>query len=93
MQGVARFEAMASLSHTVVFHLTDSALAMVDEGRRRRWMLQEAWTDRVADARVTHHSRLWDEGERHVATTFQDGMLRVSMDEPRVGDGSREGKL
>ena len=78
--GVDEWRAMASLSHTVVFHTTGAALRMTDAEGNARWMLQEARTDRLEDDRVTHHSRIWDDAGKHVATTLQDGMLKLSRE-------------
>ena len=88
LMGVTKWKAMASLSHTVILHETGMALDMVGRGltggeREGRWMCQEAWTDRLEDGRITHHSRLWAEG-RHVGTTLQDGMVRLV-----AGEGSK----
>ena len=76
MAEISDFRAMASLSHTVVFHVLDAGLDITHGGGREKWMLQEARTDRFEDDRITHHSRLWDDRGRHIATTFQDGMVK-----------------
>ena len=78
--------AMASLSHTVVFHfpLGGEELRMEDEdedgGSRKRWFVQEAWIPRSADNRGMHESRIWDEKGLLIASTWQDGMVRVKKD-------------
>ena len=78
------YSALASLSHTVVLHVDAEEMAVQteddDDPRGEavaRWFCQEIWTDRAADRRGTHHSRIWDERGRHVATTLQDGLLRL----------------
>ena len=80
MQDVEDWRAMASLSHTVVFHTTDDALDMTTTAGSEKWILQEASTDRLEDDRITHHSRIWDDKGKHIATTFQDGMLKLPKD-------------
>lgn len=78
--------AAATLCHTVVFHTGRQALAMDggdkiegQKGKERgeRWFCQESWSDRAEDDRGMHHSRIWDESGRHVATTMQDGLIRA----------------
>ena len=91
---------LGSLGHTVVFHGHVERRRMVDKGtggtrrrrrRRRRWFVQEAWTSNSGDNRGCHESRLWDwEKGEVVATTLQDGMVRVSATKPaawQVGTG------
>ena len=56
-------------------------LSMTDEQGKGKWYMQEAWTDRTGDGRGLHHSRLWDLDGRHIATTVQDGMIRLSFDD------------
>ena len=76
--------AMSSLSHTVIFHGDPSALQMCDLQGRPVWFLQEAWTENGGWNRGCHESRLWrlnDNGEDEIiATTKQDGMIRVPAD-------------
>lgn len=76
---------LGSLSHTVVFHVGADALDMGSKsGEDASWFMQEAWSDRAGDGRGIHHSRMWDAEGRHIATTLQDGMVRVSG----KGDGA-----
>ena len=120
------FTRMASLAHSVVFHVGiedllappeprvrwdgadatawgDEAVALcslagMGEGRDgdgdgrdadgRKWWVQEAWVERAVGGRALHVSRLWDWGSGvHVATTFQDGLVRFG------GEGEGRGKL
>ena len=71
---------IASLSVTVVFHTTAESLAMYDDQGKERWFCQEVWTDRLEDGRGTHHSRIWDDQGRHIASTSQDCMIRIRGD-------------
>ena len=86
---------MGSLGHTVVFHGGVERLRMLVErgggrGRERKWFVQEAWTSNAGENRGCHESRLWDwERGEVVATTLQDGMIRVPAATTRP-DGARE---
>ena len=87
---------LSSLGHTVIFHGGVERLRMVDPRTgRRRWFVQEAWTSNSGENRGCHESRLWDwEKGVVVATTVQDGMVRVSAQKPGIGadeDGDGEG--
>ena len=79
--------AMASLSMTVIFHQRDSVLRMIywdaafarnDGSLPTKWFIQEAWTPASGDNRVSYETRLWDPNGRLLATTLQDGQLRVA---------------
>jgi hypothetical protein len=101
------FTRMASLSHSVIFHVGIKDLVMAPEPRinhpdadptlwengslplcnlggheggdadGRKWFVQEAWMTRAEGGRALHTSRMWDyETGVHVATTFQDGLIR-----------------
>ncbi len=79
--------AMSSLSHTVIFHADPPALSMCDDRGAAIWFLQEAWTENGGSNRASHESRLWrwqhhdgDGREEIVATTKQDGVIRVPAD-------------
>ncbi|KAK5011064.1 hypothetical protein LTR60_004837, partial [Cryomyces antarcticus] len=71
------FSHMASLSHTVVFHTDNAPLAMTDDSGAPVWFCQEAWSSRAAGGRGLHLSRIWDAEDRHLASTWQEGLLRV----------------
>jgi len=68
---------MASLSHTVIFHTAAEPLGVYDESGNKRYFCQEVWTDRAEDGRGVHHSRIWGPDGRHVATSIQDGLVRL----------------
>lgn len=111
------FTRMASLSHSVIFHVGIKDLVLPPEPRidhpnadrtsweneklslcaldgyeekdrdadGRKWFVQEAWTTRATGGRGLHTSRMWDyERGVHIATTFQDGLIRFESREPRV---------
>ncbi|KAH6613888.1 acyl-CoA thioesteras-like protein [Boeremia exigua] len=111
------FTRMASLSHSVIFHVGVEDLVMPPEPRidhpdadrtlwgdeklalcaldgyeekdrdadGRKWFVQEAWMTRAAGGRGLHTSRLWDyEKGVHIATTFQDGLIRFGGQKPKV---------
>ena len=103
---------MASLNHTVIFHVGIRNLIMQPEPRiphanaiptlwedgslplcnleghakggdkdGRKWFLQEQWFTRAAGGRALHMSRMWDyDSGVHIATTFQDGLVRFRED-------------
>lgn len=65
---------MGSLSHTVVFHVPVEDMRMVwDE----TWFVKEDWTTRAAGGRAMYHSRLLAPDGTHVATSLQEGMIRL----------------
>jgi acyl-CoA thioesterase II len=80
---------MGSLAHTVVFHGVPSRVKMIDDNGNRKMYVQESWTSNSGADRCCHHSRLWDYDEgRVIATTMQDGMMRINSDaKPRAYDG------
>ena len=111
------FTRMASLSHSVIFHVGVKDLIMPPEPRinhssadhtlwedeklslctldgyeekdrdadGRKWFVQEAWMTRATGGRGLHTSRMWDyERGVHIATTFQDGLIRFGGEKPRV---------
>lgn len=49
---------------------------MVDAHGKPRWFCQEARMTRAGGNRGMHESRLVDEGGVHVATTWQDALVR-----------------
>ena len=92
-----RWTAMASLSHTVIFHTSGPALVLgrseiedhQDQGEK--WFVQEVWTDRVVDDRTVHKSKIYSEDGVHVASTMQDGLLRLAP-EDELEEGNEDGK-
>lgn len=71
---------MASLSHSVTLHNVGEAMSLVDRSGKPRWLYQEAWTDRMGDGRGVHQSRMYTDTDMHVATTLQDGLIRLQFD-------------
>lgn len=69
--------AMASLSHSVVFHVSSKDLSFKED----EWWCQEAWTPRSGGGRGMHESRIWDQSGVHVASTWQDGLVRRGSDQ------------
>lgn len=70
---------MGSLSHSVVFHVPIKDLLLKGEGEEgwgEEWWVQEAWTPRSGQGRGMHESRLWSPGGIHVASTWQEGLVR-----------------
>lgn len=67
---------MASLSHTVVFHTPAKDMVLLKDGERL-WMCKEDWTSRAAGGRGIHHSRMWGPGGVHIASSWQEGLIRI----------------
>jgi acyl-CoA thioesterase len=88
--------AMSSLSHTVIFHGDPQSMRMCDKKGRATWFLQEAWTENGGLNRGCHESRLWtcrDDGlDEIIATTNQDGMVRVPADSISIDEILEERK-
>ena len=80
---------MGSLAHTVIFHGPPSRMQMVDDNGKQKMYVQESWTSNSGADRLCHHGELWDYDEgRVIATTMQDGMMRIATDaKPRAYDG------
>ncbi|RAH41290.1 acyl-CoA thioesterase [Aspergillus brunneoviolaceus CBS 621.78] len=88
--GMKVWDALASLTLTVVFHELGEAVRMIDwdaegeteakeeGGLSKKWFIQEGWTPRSGDSRAIHESWLWSPEGRLVATSYQDGMLKVA---------------
>ncbi|KAK4555025.1 hypothetical protein LTR86_007791 [Recurvomyces mirabilis] len=74
------YSQMGSLSHKVIFHADASELNMLDSVTNQpRWFCQESWTGGARQGRGIHHSRLWRDNGLHLATTLQDGMMRLTV--------------
>jgi acyl-CoA thioesterase len=73
---------IASLSHTVIIHTHGAAMRTIDwasdSGKPiSKWFTIEASTSRSGENRVLHQGQLWGPDGTLVATTLQDGLLRV----------------
>ena len=83
-----------SLAHTVILNGSARELGMRGVNGEPKWFVQEAWTSNSGAGRGTHESRLWDfEEGRVVATTCQDGMMRIPRAEAEAGRKARGEKL
>jgi acyl-CoA thioesterase II len=77
-----KFTHMASLSHSVIFHSPVAQMLLQDpETKDKFWTCQEVWTTRAAVGRAIHNSRIIGRGGVHVASTLQEGVLRVGVGE------------
>lgn len=54
---------------------------MDSENGEARWFCQEAWPGGSRHGRGLHQSRMWREDGLHVASTMQDGMLRLKTED------------
>ncbi|KAK0704010.1 thioesterase-like superfamily-domain-containing protein [Lasiosphaeria miniovina] len=72
----------ASLSNSFVMHVNaDCAVMRAEDG----WWVQEFSFPRAAAGRITVMSKIWSPRGVHVATEFQDGMLRGREDVEEKG--------
>jgi hypothetical protein len=76
------YSAIASLSHTVIFHANAAGLDMLDRASanppRRKWFCIEERIDHISHGRGLAAATLWDVGSgAPVATYVQDGLLRM----------------
>lgn len=78
---------MASLSQTVVFHSQAQGFVV----GREKWYVQEVSTDRMGDGRGMHRSRIWSEEGGHVASSMQDGLIRLRFEDEEEIERAREG--
>lgn len=61
---------------------------MIDpETGTARWFCQEAWAGGSRHGRGLHQSRMWREDGLHVASTIQDGMLRLRTEDGKGKPG------
>jgi acyl-CoA thioesterase len=67
----------SSLSHTVIFHAGADKLGFRDSEGKRKWFYQETWSKRLSDARSLHEGRIYDGNGYHVASTMQDGAIKL----------------
>jgi acyl-CoA thioesterase len=81
--------AIASLSHTVIFHVEALGLRMVKEDGGKPWFVVETAIDKIAHGRALGSHRLWREDGLHVASCFQDGLLRMPAHGQRIGEDKR----
>lgn len=63
---------IGSLSHSIVLHVPSKETLFKDG----EWWIQEYWTPRSGQGRGVHESRIWDVRGKHVASTWQEGMVR-----------------
>jgi len=82
---------MASLSQTVVFHSQASGFVVGSERGGGKWYVQEVSTDRMGDGRGIHRSRIWSEEGVHVASSMQDGLIRLRFEDEEEIGRAREG--
>ena len=76
------YSQMASLAHTVIFHTDHAELDMIDRSTGQpNWFCQEAWAGGARHGRGLHQSRMWRVDGLLIASTVQDGMLRLKNPE------------
>ncbi|KAI0409487.1 Thioesterase/thiol ester dehydrase-isomerase [Xylaria palmicola] len=85
----------ASLSYSFVVHVDAEAAVMTYSEGDDEWWVQEACFPRVESGRGIIHTKIWSPRGIHIATEYQDGIIRRK---PRPGDddggeGVAKGKL
>lgn len=75
---------VASLSHSIVVHTNPEGVVMKGDG----WWVQEALFSKSDAARGLLHSKIWSPAGVHVATCYQDGLMRQRQ--VRLGTGLAE---
>jgi acyl-CoA thioesterase len=81
--------AIASLSHTVIFHVEALGLRMVQDDGSKPWFVVETAIDKIAHGRALASHRLWREDGLHIASCFQDGLLRMPAPGQSTGGGMK----
>lgn len=81
------FGRAASLSYSFVIHVNaEEAVMSHSEGDDEQWWLQETCFPRVEAGRGIVHAKIWSPRGVHVATEYQDGIIRRI---PRPSDGEK----
>ena len=62
---------------------------MVKEDGTKPWFAVETAIDKIAHGRALASHRLWREDGLHVASCFQDGMLRMPTPGESIGEDKR----
>jgi len=60
---------------------------MTEDDGTKHWFVVETAIDKIAHGRALASPRLWREDGLHVASCFQDGLLRMPEPGKRIGDG------
>jgi acyl-CoA thioesterase len=77
---------IASLNHTVIFHEEAAGLSMINEATGKPYyFISEEKVDHIGYGRGLATWRLWREDGLHVASCFQDGLLRMTKDGQKGG--------
>jgi acyl-CoA thioesterase len=90
---------IASLSHTVILHQESAGLSLVDEFSRTPYQfIGEERIDHIGHGRGLACWRLFRDDGLHIASTFQDGLMRFPKEGQKGNaaaqfDGGGKGKL
>lgn len=69
---------MASLNHTVIFHVEGKGMNMVDETGKPKWFCLEETIDHISNGRALAVCKLWEvQTGSPIASTMQDGLVRM----------------
>ncbi|KAK0609762.1 thioesterase-like superfamily-domain-containing protein [Bombardia bombarda] len=75
----------ASLSYSFVVHVNANEAVMECDESKGEWWVQEASFPRAAAGRGIVESKIWSPQGVHVATEYQDGLIRSFEDRPEKG--------
>lgn len=65
----------------MIFHEEAQGLTLIDESdKKKHWFISEEKIENIAHGRGLATWKLWREDGLHVASCFQDGMLRMTLD-------------
>jgi acyl-CoA thioesterase len=71
---------MASLSHTVVFHVDAEGLSLVDETGKAKWFCLEEAIDHISHGRALAMAKIWDmKTGKATASQMQDGLIKMTI--------------
>jgi len=74
-----------------VFHSQAPGFELGGQGKDEKWYVQEVSTDRLGDGRGVHRSRIWSEEGVHVASSMQDGLIRLKFKDDAEVERAKDG--
>jgi acyl-CoA thioesterase len=92
------YTGMGSLAHTFIFHSPMRSMLLGSAGlkvgssashlydRDGRWFCMEISGNRLGGGRAVHNCRIWNSEGEHVATSMQDGMVRMAANPQKPTD-------
>ncbi|KIW03487.1 acyl-CoA thioesterase II [Verruconis gallopava] len=88
------YSAIASLNHTFIFHEEAAGISTINEETGEPWnFISEEKLDHVGHGRGLAVWRFWREDGLHVASAFQDGMMRFTPEGKGAAAAAFEGMV